>query len=114
MKSIKNWGDVTNISFFDLLVCSWIKLLGSYFISPVCLKEKSFSVMPLSGTKKLSMSVMFVAHLDLMSDMNWSKSVKSLCKDTMAQLNPRNPVPVDANRILGFLCISFILDFISG
>lgn len=113
MKSIKNWRRRNKHSFYDSLVYSWIKLLGNYFISPICLKEKSFSVMPLSGTRKLSMSVMFAAHLDLMSDINWSKSVKSLCKDTMAQLNPCNPVPVDANRIFGFSLISFILAFIS-
>ena len=113
MKSIKNWRRRNKSSFYDSLVCSWVKLLGNYFISPICLKEKSFSVMPLNGTRKLSMSVMFAAHLDLISDINWSKSVKSLCKDTMAQLNPCNPLPVDANRIFGFSLISFILALIS-
>ena len=91
-----------------MLVCPWIELFGNYFISPICLKEKSFSVMPFSGTRKFSMSVVFVAHFDLMSNINWSKSVKSLCKDIIVQLNPRNPLPVDANRTFGFSLISFI------
>jgi hypothetical protein len=113
LKSVRNWRRCKKSLFYGLLVCPWIKRFDNYFISPICLKEKSFSVIPFSGTRKFSMSVVFVAHFDLISNINWLKSVKSLCRDIMVQLNPRSPLPVDADRIFGFSLISFIPAFMS-